>query len=161
MTPMLEQLQTARAGVADDPGSFVYRDFSRCTCGHIYRAVAGTAHRGKDDRLALLACHSDPGSDYDRALRAVIAATLAAHPDCIVMPGVSSSYQLSALTPMVAHRLEITNREAAIHMYDLAIAREERLDEQARLDVLAQLERAVLEAEPVPESEPELEAVTC
>lgn len=161
MLTTLETLRIARAGI--NPSTYAYYGYSTCTCGHIYRAVDGIPADAPATKEMSVRSYYAAG-DYERALLAVAEAAFEAY------PGLRAAFNfahdedevissvaprgVSYLTRALVERGECPNeREAALRLLDLAIAREERLNEQARLDVLAQLEAAVGEHEP--------EAVPC
>lgn len=147
MTP-LETLYAARHGLLT--GAYEHGNWNSCGCGHIYRAATGQI--GNTATVAL-----SPQGVYVDALELVAEANGIDPNDSEYV--VTGFHALPVLVSAAIERLAmrasqtaglgqlVDERPAAIALIEKAIGYEERRQEEARLDVVAQA-RAVVDAVP-------------
>jgi hypothetical protein len=138
--------------------TYIFSDWTACTCGHVYQGANGTRGSEFDVKLAE---DQEEESVYVQALAEVEAAAkeLLANAPNPVTVGLESdrvSCRVSDHTRYVARAYNEDVRAAAIRMVECAIRRVEQRYEQNRLEVLEQAKKL----NPVPLTAPAQEPVT-
>lgn len=135
--PLLEVLRRAEASLRDEP--YEFRDWTLCTCGHIYAATGQRVRKPTDVRLS-----NDP--TYLQVVDFIVSATGGAREDALATDTLSMRTLLRAVGPA-----ETGCRAAALQLIRTAIAKCEA-EQLAAMHTVADEAQRVVSLVDVPES---------